>query len=46
MKKIKYLFFVSVLAVVTLLANITAAGACFSYHYQPELPDALAKKYE
>ncbi len=46
MNKIKCLLFLGVLTVVTLLANITAAGACGVFHYQPELPDALAKKYD
>ena len=46
MKKIKCLVFMGMLTVITLLANITAAGACSMYHYQPELPDALAKKYD
>ena len=46
MQKIKCLLFMGVLALITFLANITAAGACYQFHYQPELPDVLAKKYE
>ncbi|MTI83003.1 MAG: cyclic lactone autoinducer peptide [Firmicutes bacterium] len=46
MQKIKCLLFMGVLALVTLLANITAAGACGVFHYQPELPESLAQKYD
>ena len=46
MKKIKYLVFMGALTIITLLANVTAAGACILGHYQPELPDELAHKYD
>ncbi|MBO8128085.1 MAG: cyclic lactone autoinducer peptide [Peptococcaceae bacterium] len=43
MGRIKYLILLKVTSILVLLANVTAASACLWVHYQPDMPEKLAK---
>ncbi|MEW5762543.1 MAG: cyclic lactone autoinducer peptide [Bacillota bacterium] len=43
MRRIKYLVLAGLTAALVLLAQVAAASACLWGHYQPEVPDKLAK---
>ncbi|MFZ5899256.1 MAG: cyclic lactone autoinducer peptide [Bacillota bacterium] len=43
MRRVKYLALTAVTAALVLLANISAASACGLFHYEPEVPEQLAK---
>lgn len=43
MKRIKYLVLAAMTTTLVFIANVSAASACWWGHYQPELPEKLAK---
>jgi len=43
MRRIGYLVLMGITAVLVLIAHVSAASACAWGHYQPEVPDKLAK---
>lgn len=45
MGKIKVYLVLGAAVILTFVANISAALACTSLHYQPEVPDKLTGKY-
>ncbi|HBV98223.1 MAG TPA: cyclic lactone autoinducer peptide [Desulfotomaculum sp.] len=45
MGRIKAYLLLSAVAILTFVASISAALACTSLHYQPEVPEKLTGKY-
>lgn len=44
-KKMKTYLLLGAVLILTLAANISAALACASLHFQPDVPEDLADKY-
>ncbi|WP_156946444.1 cyclic lactone autoinducer peptide [Desulfitibacter alkalitolerans] len=43
MKKLRFLALTGAAYILTMLAFVSAAGACFGWNYQPEMPKSLRK---